>query len=379
VPRRSPTGLALLLAIATPCAAQDDPPLTDQLAQQVFAKVGKGAALTWVYHSEGQAVGHARFTVLKDPPELAVEQEFVNSVTGVENRLTFRFAHGRMIGLEGTRDGASITATVQPEGLVVKGGKTPGTVPNWERTLPQLWGILLGPALVDNGSHAHVHLLAAKSLFEEPRVSAGVLRGRGPGAAELRHSGNAHWLNLRLQRRRVVEVVDADDGAVLFEAVGVAEPVPADWTPAPVEDPAAVEANERGAVAVLNALYQAQLLFRDADGDADGALDYAEDLTELQEGRVNGKRVLTRLLKGYEEFGYVFELCRGPGEAAELLWQAVARPKAPGKTGSRSFLVGPLGEVVAWDRPLALDPLCRVPSFAKQVQPPQRKPGEPPR
>ncbi len=107
--------------------------------------------------------------------------------------------------------------------------------------------------------------------------------------------------------------------------------------------------NEAAAIGALKTLTTAQTLFREADKDGNGVLDYAPDLAAL--GRVD---LIDATLAGGEKHGYRFELCRSDQEP-EFLWMAVASPLEPGASGTRCFAINHLGMIYVSEQPLPLD------------------------
>ena len=94
--------------------------------------------------------------------------------------------------------------------------------------------------------------------------------------------------------------------------------------------------NETSAIGALKTIGTAQSLFREADKEGDGNLDYGT-LNELAGGG-GGMRMglVDSVLGSGTKNGYIFE-CSYSAETSEFIWFATARPAVPGTTGDRFF------------------------------------------
>lgn len=101
------------------------------------------------------------------------------------------------------------------------------------------------------------------------------------------------------------------------------------------------------AVNAMKSLSVAQSLFREADKEGDGVLDYAADLAEL--GKAN---LISKSLASGKTGGYRFTLCHG-SKAPEFLWMCVASPEK-GKPG-RHYAINHEGVIYVSDTPFTLD------------------------
>jgi hypothetical protein len=112
-------------------------------------------------------------------------------------------------------------------------------------------------------------------------------------------------------------------------------------------------ATRQAVVAALKTLIPAQALFREADKDGNGTLDYAASLAAL----AKAKLIDADLAKGIK-FGYRFELCRG-SDATEFLWMAVASPILG---NGEHFAVNQFRSIrVSRKAPFTLDPVyCKI-------------------
>lgn len=120
--------------------------------------------------------------------------------------------------------------------------------------------------------------------------------------------------------------------------------------------------NEAVAIAVLRTINSAQTLFREADKDNDGLLDYGT-LAELAEAGLIDEQVGAGLKSGYR-----FE-CRPGDKAPEFQWMATATAVELGVSGSRNFVTNHAG-VIYYSRTAAFklgDPEARIPEGATPV------------
>jgi hypothetical protein len=91
--------------------------------------------------------------------------------------------------------------------------------------------------------------------------------------------------------------------------------------------------NETQAIGALKAIGSAQALFREADKDGDGSLDYGT-LAELGSSGTTG--LIDAVLASGTKDGYLFEATYG-ATTSEFIWYATARPVLPGVSGDRYF------------------------------------------
>lgn len=115
--------------------------------------------------------------------------------------------------------------------------------------------------------------------------------------------------------------------------------------------------NEAFAVGALKTISEAQMLFREADLEQDGELDYGS-LKELGEvGLIDDDLASGRL------GGYIFEAFAST-TVPEFLWYATARPSEPGVTGDRFFGTTHQGVTYMTTKgPLEIDPeTCESPT-----------------
>ena len=91
--------------------------------------------------------------------------------------------------------------------------------------------------------------------------------------------------------------------------------------------------NETAAIGALKTLGTAQSLFREADKEADGNLDYGT-LTELSSAGTTG--LIDSVLGSGTKNGYIFD-CSYGATTSEFIWFATARPALPTTTGDRYF------------------------------------------
>ncbi len=125
--------------------------------------------------------------------------------------------------------------------------------------------------------------------------------------------------------------------------------------------------NETAAIGALKTLGTAQSLFREADKEADGELDYAGNLGELAEAGTTG--LIDNVLGSGIKNGYVFRVTHSV-TTPEFLWMAVASPAIPGDTGDRTFITNHEGVTYYTSSlaPVPLDPIeCRIPPTLQPV------------
>jgi hypothetical protein len=96
--------------------------------------------------------------------------------------------------------------------------------------------------------------------------------------------------------------------------------------------------NEAAAIGALKAISTAQVLYREADKDKNGSLDYSNDLTSL--GRHD---LIDSVLASGTKQGYTFQLQAGP--QVEFQWFATADPVTPGLSGARYFYADQSGVI----------------------------------
>ncbi len=129
---------------------------------------------------------------------------------------------------------------------------------------------------------------------------------------------------------------------------------------------ARMKGNEAAAIGGLKVLTTSQTLFREADKEADGQLDYGtlEELAATQ--------LIDAALGSGTKQGYRFAVRVSP-EHPEFLWMATATPVEPGRSGGRFFVVNHAGVIYYSSRaPFALDDSCEIPSGATPVGRPER-------
>ena len=91
--------------------------------------------------------------------------------------------------------------------------------------------------------------------------------------------------------------------------------------------------NSTAAIGALKTIRSAQALFREADKEGDGNLDYGT-LSELATSGTTG--LIDRVLGSGTKQGYLFEATYG-ATTSEFIWFATASPAVPGVTGDRYF------------------------------------------
>lgn len=125
---------------------------------------------------------------------------------------------------------------------------------------------------------------------------------------------------------------------------------------------ARIHGNEAAAIGALRLLTTAQTLFREADKEGDGILDYGtlEELAQVG--------LIDEALGSGVKQGYRFE-CRPGEKAPEFLWMATATAIEPGTTGSRNFVTNHAG-VIYYSTTTAFrlgDPEAKIPQGATPV------------
>jgi hypothetical protein len=106
---------------------------------------------------------------------------------------------------------------------------------------------------------------------------------------------------------------------------------------------------ERAAIGALKTLSSAQSLFREADKEGDGILDYAENLGELAKvGYIDA------VLGSGRKLGYTFQLCNG-SKAPEFTWMAVASPITSVKGSPRHLAINHQGVIYTSPTAFKLD------------------------
>jgi hypothetical protein len=98
---------------------------------------------------------------------------------------------------------------------------------------------------------------------------------------------------------------------------------------------------ETMAIGALKTIGAAQALFREADKENDGNLDYGT-LAEL--GAVGTTGLIDPILASGTKRGYLFRAGYGVS-TSEFLWFAVAEPAVPGTTGDRYFATNHEGAI----------------------------------
>jgi hypothetical protein len=113
-------------------------------------------------------------------------------------------------------------------------------------------------------------------------------------------------------------------------------------------------ANELAAIGSLRAISSSQSLFREADKDQNGVLDYAGNLAALGKAKL-----VDPILGAGEKSGYRFKVTRG-AKAPEFTWMATAEPVKPGGSGDRYFAVNHKGATYHSLKPIPHTPECTI-------------------
>jgi len=123
--------------------------------------------------------------------------------------------------------------------------------------------------------------------------------------------------------------------------------------------PARKPGNEAAAIGALKMINTSQTLFREADKDEDGTLDYAGSLTEL-----SAATLIDGVLGTGSKQGYTFQVAVAPA-TPEFLWMAVASPLVPGSTGDRYFVTNQAGVIYySTTAPFTITADCAIPGNA---------------
>jgi hypothetical protein len=121
-------------------------------------------------------------------------------------------------------------------------------------------------------------------------------------------------------------------------------------------------ANEHAAIGALKTIRTCEAIFREADKDKNGVLDYGSLAQFGQTGLVDS------VLASGTKQGYLFE-AKASVATSEFLWFATARPAVPGTTGERYFCTNQSG--VIFYRLTAPFPMndddCQIPKDALPV------------
>ncbi len=121
--------------------------------------------------------------------------------------------------------------------------------------------------------------------------------------------------------------------------------------------------NEVGAIGALKTIGTAQSLFREADKDGNGVLDYG-NLNSL-----GGSMLIDSVLASGNKQGYVFQVRVSPTDP-EFLWMAVASPAVPQTTGDRFFATNHEGVIFySAKSPILLNDACEMPQNRPDVAP----------
>jgi prepilin-type N-terminal cleavage/methylation domain-containing protein len=123
--------------------------------------------------------------------------------------------------------------------------------------------------------------------------------------------------------------------------------------------------NETAAIGALKTISSAQALYREADKEGDGNLDYGT-LAELAAAGTTG--LIDAVLGSGTKNGYLFAGTYGVS-TSEFIWFATARPALPGTTGDRYFCVNQEGVIFYTNfQPFALNSAtCARPSGVQPV------------
>lgn len=119
---------------------------------------------------------------------------------------------------------------------------------------------------------------------------------------------------------------------------------------------------EAAAIGALKMINTAQTLFREADKDEDGTLDYAMSLAEL-----SNTTLIDAVLGSGQKRGYVFQVAASP-TTPEFMWMATASPTTPGTSGKRYFVINHAGVVYySTTAPFPITTDCAIPSGALPI------------
>jgi hypothetical protein len=119
--------------------------------------------------------------------------------------------------------------------------------------------------------------------------------------------------------------------------------------------------NESAAIGALKTISVAQSLFREADKEGDGELDYGS----LQE--LGDTMLIDFVLASGTKQGYIFEASASQS-TPEFLHMATARPALPGTTGDRYFAINHEGVIFySATTPFTLNDACEIPPGVNPV------------
>ena len=101
---------------------------------------------------------------------------------------------------------------------------------------------------------------------------------------------------------------------------------------------------ESSALGALKSIANAQVLYREADKDGNGTLEYAPALSCLiNTGQRRDEDLIDELLATGTKYGYAFRI--EPSEDTRFVWAATASPIEPGVTGDRCFGINMAGQL----------------------------------
>ncbi len=125
--------------------------------------------------------------------------------------------------------------------------------------------------------------------------------------------------------------------------------------------------NETGAIGALKTIGTAQSLFREADKEGDGNLDYGT-LAELENPGGRGFGLVDSILGSGTKNGYLFEATYG-STTSEFIWFATARPAIPTVTGDRYYVTNHEGVTFYTSSgPFKLNSVnCTIPAGARPL------------